>query len=130
LTSGQGTPTATFSANGNGSGWVKASAYYEGSWHYSDPYAIWVGPPVISAIVPETGEYGYPGNSYSFSLWPAYYDLSEPEYYVDASPAYVWYCYQSYTMIYFEDPGWYYIYVEASNSCGTDDDGIYFEIKE
>lgn len=129
LTSGQGTQTATFSGTANGSGWVKARAFYDGDWHESDQYSVWIGPPVITYIVCETGEPGTAGSSSSFSLWPAYYDISQPQYNVDASPATVWYNYQSYTMIYFPYPDTYYISVEIYNTCGSNYGGRYFTVE-
>lgn len=129
LISGQGTPTATFSGNSNGSGWVIASAFINGSETSSNPYYVWVGPPVLYSINCETEEPGTAGSSSSFSLWSEYSTISLPQYYVDASPATVWYNYQAYTMIYFPYPDTYYISVEVYNTCGSNYGGRYFTVE-
>jgi hypothetical protein len=120
LNTGQGSNPANFTVNGNGSGKVKADVYYCGQHNYLS-LDIWAGPPILDYISAETGNYGYAGNSYSFALWP-YYPNGNLEITWYTSPsAYVWYNEENYSMIYFENAGYYYISADATNSCGTSD---------
>lgn len=116
LSSGQGSPTANFNINGNGPGKIKAHMIYCNVDYYLE-LNIFAGRPLLNYLSPETGEYGYAGNQYSFAAWP-YYELAEgvATWYHGAQEVYNW---QNYVQIYFESAGSYYISAEVSNSCGS-----------
>jgi len=121
IISGQNSRTVTVSKYGStgGSGTITAT-YNHGAGNIECEMAVWIGVPTLYYIVPESGEYGYPGNSYGFAIWPAYYNLYPWEYYCYTDPyADVWSLEDCYAQIYFEDPGNYDIYAYATNSCGT-----------
>ena len=118
LTSGQGTTTATFSANGGGDGWVKAQWGPESL----DDHAVWVGPPDPPIYVTsETYTYGYTGNWYSFTIYPYNPNhISQPVdniYGGDDTYDYG----GNYWSIYFEYEGLYQILATNSNTCGESD---------
>lgn len=122
LTSGQGTTTATFSANGNGIGWVKAT------WCdiYSDDQNIWIGPPIIDYVVDE-GKYPEQ-HLYDIAFYPAYYDISDPEYSLEVDyPGEVWSCSMGWAQVYLPgDPSQYGFILTSTNACGNDYLQFYF----
>jgi len=125
LTSTQGQNPATFSANGSGTGWVKATITCCGK-QYNLPIGVWIGPPADpTGVSSESGMWGYAGNSYSFAVWPYDpYDEQEPDpiLYVDPEEGTsLWYDYQNYFQIYFEYAGHYKIWATFENACGESD---------
>ncbi|HOU03287.1 MAG TPA: hypothetical protein PK719_05075 [Bacteroidales bacterium] len=118
MTSQQGSNPCTFSANGNGLAIITATIYCGGTQHAYD--TVWVGTPIIEDVVDE-GK--YPSQHlYDCSFWPAYYDISEPEYSLDVDyPGEVWYCDQSWAQVYLPgDPSEYSFLLISTNTCGYD----------
>lgn len=120
LISGQGTTTATFSANDNGLGWVKAKWGTEPD--AEDDQDVWVGPPNPPIYVTsETYTYGYAGNWYSFTIYPynpnQYSEAVDNIYGGDDTYDFG----GNYWSIYFEYEGLYQIWATNSNTCGESD---------
>ncbi len=121
LVSGQGTYTATFSANGSGLATVTAT-WCGGS--YSDiKDDIWVGPPTAPIFVTnEAYFWGYSGTWISdFTVYP-YTTLAEQSawsniYGGDDS----YYFGQNYWQLYFTYEGLYQIWATNENTCGESD---------
>ena len=106
LTSGQGTTTATFSANGSGNGWVKAT------WctYYSNQLDVWIGPPEPPLwVTNEAYFWGIAGTWISdFTVYhtlPAKQEAVSNIYGADDS----YYFGQNYWQLYFEYVGLYQI---------------------
>ncbi len=119
LTSTQGQHPATFSANGNGLGWVAKTITCCGN-QYTDTIPVWIGSPIIEWVADE-GKYPEQ-HLYDCSFWPPYWDISEPEYSLDVdSPGEVWYCDQSWAQVYLPgDPSQYSFLLISTNTCGYD----------
>jgi hypothetical protein len=118
MTSQQGSNPCTFSANGNGMAIITATINCGGIQNAYD--TVWVGPPIIEYVAPE-GK--YPEQYlYDCSFWPAYYDISEPEYSLDVDyPGEVWYCDMSWAQVYLPgDPSGYSFLLTSTNTCGYD----------
>ena len=115
LTSGQGTTTATFSVNGSGYGWVKAT------WCsiYSHTLQVFIGPPDPPTYVTNEAYYwGIAGTWMSaFTVYHTVPALQQPFsniYSADDS----YYYGQNYWHLYFEYAGLYQIWATNSNACG------------
>jgi hypothetical protein len=119
--SGQGTTDYRVEAIPSGSAYVRMQITTPSGEIALTPYAyFWVGLPNLTSIESENGPYGWTDESYGFSIWPAYYQLTQADYSCWTSPyAYVWSLENCYAQIHFGDPDLYYIYASAENVCGT-----------
>lgn len=113
--------SALFSANGNGSGWIRATVTHSGCSDFDLPdYNVWVGVPSVEVDGPSEGSVG---NSYTYYEYPAAYSnptsfewtLSPP---YDNNSIYN-YGYWANAAFYASQEGYFQIGCTPQNSCGT-----------